>query len=115
LSFRVKGIEEAKKILDEFISRVPSISRETLNIVGTATLDLVAARTPVRTGHYLSNHRMEITSDFVLRLWNPVPYGPFLEWGTSRMMPRPHWRPAIEYLKRRFPILFAQRVSETLH
>lgn len=111
MSVTVDGIEEARKVLEEIVNSLPGISRASLTKVGSATLDLVAARTPVKTGHYVSNHQMEVTSDFAMRLFNPVHYGPFLEFGTSKMMPRPHWRPAIEHLKRHFPALFARMAS----
>lgn len=105
----VKGVDEAQRALEEIIARLDEITEETLQQVGRATLDLVRSRTPIRTGRLISNHRMLVTGAKSLRMWNDVEYAAYVEFGTSRMLPQPHWRPAIEELKRSVPRAFVQK------
>ncbi|HEY7506032.1 MAG TPA: HK97-gp10 family putative phage morphogenesis protein [Nitrososphaera sp.] len=105
----VKGTEEARRALEEIVAGIDEITEETLQQVGRATLELVKSRTPVRTGRLISNHRMQVTGTNSLRMWNDVEYAAYVEFGTSRMMGQPHWRPAIEELKRTFPRAFGQK------
>jgi HK97 gp10 family phage protein len=106
---RVKGTDEAQRALEEIVAGLDEISEETLQQVGRSTLDLVRSRTPVRTGRLISNHMMQVTGPKSLRMWNDVEYAAYVEFGTSRMLPQPHWRPAIEHLKRALPALFGQK------
>ncbi|MGI0028494.1 MAG: hypothetical protein ACREAQ_02120 [Nitrososphaera sp.] len=107
----IGGIEEAQRALSEIIAGIDEITEETLTQVGLATLRLVRTRTPVRTGHLINNHKMRVQGNS-LRMWNEVEYAAYVEFGTSRMLPRPHWRPAIEYLKKTLPQVFGQKGRE---
>ncbi len=107
----VSGIEEAQRALDDIIAGIDQITADSLQKVGSATLDLVRARTPIRTGNLVSRHKMRVEGKN-LKMWNDAEYAAYVEFGTSRMSPRAHWRPAIEHLKRSFPRLFAQKATE---
>jgi HK97 gp10 family phage protein len=106
---RVKGTDEAQRALEEIVAGLDEISEETLQQVGRSTLDLVRSRTPIRTGRLISNHMMQVTGPKSLRMWNDVEYASYVEFGTSKMLPQPHWRPAIEYLKKALPTIFGQK------
>lgn len=102
----ITGVKEAQKAIAE-VSRelADEIPPEALEKIGEAMLRLVRARTPVRTGTLLRGHQISRLDDYNVILFNDVPYQVYVEFGTSRMEPRPHWRPAFEETKRAFPKL----------
>lgn len=108
----VGGVEEAQRALAEIAAGIDEITEETLSQVGLATLHLVRTRTPIRTGRLINNHRMQVTGPKSMRMWNDTEYAGFVEFGTSKMLPRPHWRPAIEALKKSLPQLFAEKAQD---
>ena len=47
------------------------------------------------TGRLASGTEFRMTCDLSAEVGNSVLYGPFLEWGTQKIAPRPLWRPAV--------------------
>lgn len=111
-AIELRGAREAQKALKEIAEGIDAVSEEVLKKIGQEALDLVRARTPVRTGRLRRGHRMKMLSEKSLLLFNEVSYAHFVEYGHSGIEPQPHWRPAMEIVKKRFPELYARNAKQ---
>jgi HK97 gp10 family phage protein len=81
------------------LQRLKIAATNALFRVGNQVLNDIKRNTPVDTGRarsaYVSSQGSDGLGSFV-RISNSVTYVPYLEYGTSRMAARPHFRPAIQ-------------------
>ena len=110
-ALELKGAREAQKALKEIAEGMDAVSEEVLGKIGREAIELVRARTPVRTGRLVRGHKMKL-AEKSLELFNDVEYARIVEFGHSGIEPQPHWRPALEIVKKRFPELYAKSAKQ---
>lgn len=81
------------------LERLKIAAANALFRVGNQVLNDIKRNTPVDTGRarsaYVASNGADGLGSFV-RISNSVTYVPYLEYGTSRMPARPHFRPAFQ-------------------
>lgn len=97
MSFRISGGPEMKAKLRAMESAVKGGTQQALLTAVMPTVNRAKELAPYRTGTL----RRSIGSEpgpgkFEVTIGTDVEYAPYLEFGTSRMSPRPYLRPAIE-------------------
>lgn len=88
--------EEMKKLAVTFqIAARHDFSPEVL-VAGKILRDEAKRRAPVRTGYLRSNITAAKAGKNAADVISAAPYAAYVEFGTSKMAPRSHMRPAIE-------------------
>ena len=91
-----QGWEEMKKLAVTFqIAARHDFSPEVL-VAGKILRDEAKRRAPVRTGYLRSNITAAKAGKNAADVISAAPYAAYVEFGTSKMAPRSHMRPAIE-------------------
>jgi HK97 gp10 family phage protein len=94
--------------LAAFAGKIEKEVEMELDVVGADMEDLAKSLVPVRTG-YLQSTIYHIASGFILDFGATADYSSHVEFGTSRMAPRPYIRPALDAFSQK--ILDAIRVG----
>lgn len=88
--------EEMKKLAVTFqVAARHDFSPEVL-VAGKILRDEAKRRAPVRTGYLRSNITAKKAGRNAADVISAAPYAAYVEFGTSKMAPRAHLRPAIE-------------------
>lgn len=88
--------EEMKKLAVKFeLAAHKDLTQNVLN-AGKILRDEAKRRAPVRTGYLRSNITAKKAGKNAADVISAAPYAAYVEYGTSRMAPRSHMRPAIE-------------------
>lgn len=102
---QVKGVEEAQRILQEYLDKMPEILSENYDELGRMIVQAANARTPIKTGRLVSGNKVLKVSDKGLWVGNRVPYSHFVHNGTSRMPARPFFLQPVQMARDKFPKL----------
>ena len=95
-------IDKVKAQLSERAFRVSNVMRDSVFHIMTGGVSAPGEPPGVRTGNYRNSFTPSVTGggeSFVSKLTSGVLYGPFLEYGTSKMAPRPHCERILEDAK----------------
>lgn len=109
---KVKGIEEADRILKEFVNGLDKLTAKNFQELSKNIIEAANARTPIDTGRLVSNNKVLKSDSKHLVIGNPTPYARHVHDGTSRMPARPFFRAPIETATRKFPNLIVKDCSE---
>lgn len=108
----VKGVEEADRILGEFVAGMSDITEDNLRLMGQNIVEAAKARTPIRTGRLLASNKVLKVTDKTLIVGNVAPYALYVHDGTSRMPARPFYMQPIAVAKEKFPALQVKDYKE---
>lgn len=84
--------------LDTAAREVPALTRGVVHRMGEQTVSGAKAIVPVRTGALRNSISVAYGTDdgWWFQAGPTLEYGPYIEWGTSRMAPQPYMGPAFE-------------------
>jgi hypothetical protein len=111
-AIELAGTQKTQAALKEIAASLDGISEQVLKMIGAETLELVKAKTPIRTGRLASNHKMKMLTNKSIELYNDLEYARIVEYGSSTQASQPHWRPALEVAKQELPKLYAKQARE---
>lgn len=111
----IKGIKEARNVLDEVKKEIldgGEVAGPTLDKATDAMMGLIDARTPVDTGRLVTGNKKRKINNFAIVIYNEVPYAGFVHHGTSRMPARPFMEQGINEFKEDIPDIYVKNASD---
>jgi HK97 gp10 family phage protein len=112
----VKIERQTFRSLDDFILKSKEISNALMETATEIVQDVAGGgphAAPIRQGHLRASYYAELLEPFKARVANNLgiaPYAIYVEFGTRKMSPKPHLRPAAEAARPRL----IERVKEIL-
>ena len=94
----IKGLEEAKRLLQEFRADVPTNAVTALEQIGERVVDEMQFNCPVDTGLLQSEIQITESGQDHVTIESPTAYAGFVNFGTTRQSPQPYFTDAIENL-----------------
>lgn len=94
MSISISGIDTVFANLDKAATTIADRTGDAIQGAGIDTEAGAKQRAPVDTGRFRAGYKYTKTSATSCTVGNPVFYGPFLEFGTTKMAPRPSLFPA---------------------
>lgn len=115
-TIEIKGVQAAINILNEIAKKYEDneIPREAFEEIGTATIDVMNAQTPVKTGNLVTHNDFEIMEPDGIRFFNEVEYAGFVNGGTSRMPARPFFDEGLNHFRQAFPQAYAAKMNKAV-
>jgi HK97 gp10 family phage protein len=95
MGFEIAGIMQVLDKLKAQQDKINAGRRSALMKVAHLIERVTKQKCPVDTGRLRSSYAVKIISDEVVEVGTNLIYAPFVEFGTVRMHPQPHLRPAV--------------------
>lgn len=92
----------ARLVFDRLPELRGQLRQRASQVVRTTALDIEAqakATVPVDTGTLKNSIQAEQAGDLAWQVGTPVEYAPYVEYGTTKMAPRPYLGPAAEAVR----------------
>jgi len=120
-NIEVKGINEAAAYLKKESSRIEKEANEgvlqaVMHMEGEVKKSIsghYAEPTSVDTGRFMGSVASQV-SNGIGYVYTQVKYAPFLEYGTSRIAPRYHFRNSLERNRNKIREIIASRIAKTI-
>lgn len=99
-------VSQYNRIITEFYNTRlnPSRLQGFLKSAGEEGLQVAKSQCPVKTGHLRDGNQIEVSTNgnvLTLHFFNEVEYGPYVNYGTSKMSPRPFFSAGTEAIKQK--------------
>lgn len=112
MSVDIKGAKEAEQKLREFAESFDPTAKGAFQELGKEMLQVINARTPVRTGYLRSQNEIEEISEDSLRIAISTPYAGFVDFGTSKVAAPPFFGPVVDIIAKKFPQIVFERLDK---
>jgi HK97 gp10 family phage protein len=113
--FEFSELHEIERTIDASGPKVEALAKAVVRKMGFDTVAEAQALVPVDTGNLKNSIGVDFDADGLGFEAGPTAnYGHFVEWGTSRMSPRPYMRPAFDKVTEPLDALIAQIEAKAL-